>query len=151
MSQQPTQTVGARYRGLLILWGAQLFTVALFVMLTRFVSVPPSEGGNKVLGFAFGALGGLTFVLSFVVKNKLLARAAAQRRPDLVTTGYVLAFALCEAPALLALVNYFTSGKTEWLLFALSALGFLAHLPRRAPLEAASGPADAAGFNSTLR
>jgi hypothetical protein len=87
----------------------------------------------------------MTFGLSFVVKAKLLAQSAVQNRPDLATTAYVLAFALCEASALFGLVAHFTTGaRASYYFFIPAALGFLLHFPRRQHF--ADPPPSGAGF-----
>ncbi len=151
MNPTPRQaTAGARQRGLLIIWCAQFTALGLFFALTRLVDVPV-RAGNDNLRWLFGVLGGATFALSFMLKRILMQRAVEQQRPDYVSTAYVLAFALCEAAAIFALVNYFISGVPLYLLFILAAVGLLFHFPRRAHFEAV--PADGAqpGSQSTLR
>jgi F0F1-type ATP synthase membrane subunit c/vacuolar-type H+-ATPase subunit K len=123
---------GARYRGLMIIWGGQVFTLMLFFGLTQMVHPATDAGGSQPLLLALAASALVTFGLSFVVKPRLLARAARERRPDLVTTGYIIAFALCEACAIFGLVAHFTTGAREALYFFIPAvLGFLLHFPRR--------------------
>jgi lipopolysaccharide export LptBFGC system permease protein LptF len=137
MSQTATQaTVAARHRGLLIIWVAQFIALGIFFALTRLVAVPYSPENDKLRSMIFGALGGATLTLSFIIKYKLLRQAVEQQRPDYVTTAYVLAFALCEAAAIFGLVNYFLSGVPMYLLFILAAVGLLLHFPRRDHLAA---------------
>jgi F0F1-type ATP synthase membrane subunit c/vacuolar-type H+-ATPase subunit K len=97
------------------------------------------------------AAAGLSAVgLSFVLKPAMLARAAAQRRPDVVTTAYVLAFALCESCALFGLMGRFMTGAREaFYFFVPSALGMLLHFPRRRHLDDAAGDA-AQTFKTTF-
>jgi hypothetical protein len=149
MNQPPSQAkAAARHRGLLVIWGAQFFALAVFILITRLVEIAPSAG-DVLLVQLFYAAGGATFALSFVVKHLMLRRAVVTRRPDAATTAYVLAFALCELTALLGLVNYFISGVPIVLLFALAAVGLLLHFPRRAHLEAAAA-GTTRGLNSTM-
>lgn len=132
MNGRPAKPLGrARQRGLVLIWGAQLMSIALFFLITRIVEVPPREGDNQLLLLALGLTGLTAFGLSFVVKAKLLAQSAVQKRPDLATTAYVLAFALCESFALFGLVAYFVTGADESLYFFIPAVvGLLLHFPR---------------------
>ncbi|PYS89503.1 MAG: hypothetical protein DMF64_17500 [Acidobacteria bacterium] len=151
MNQVPVHaTVAQRYRGLLIIWFAQFVTLGLFVLVVWLTRVP-RNGSNDALRFwVFDVLGGATFALSFVLKYKLLRRASEQQRPDVVTTAYVLAFALCEATAIFGLVNYFLSGVPPLTLFAVALFGMALHVPRRVELLKASPP-DGVSFKSSLQ
>ena len=150
MNGTPAKSLGrARQRGLLLIWGAQLMSVALLLGITRIVEVPLRAGDNSVLLLALGLAGLTAFGLSFAVRAKLLAQSAVQQRPDLATTAYVLAFALCESCALFGLVAYFVTGARESLYFFVpAALGLVLHFPRRAhfsdPPPAGAGFTDAA-------
>ncbi len=151
MNPPPRQaTAGARQRGLLIIWCMQFVTLGIFFALTRLLHVPVSAGNDNLRWF-LGVFGGATFALSFMLKHILLGRAVEQGRPDYITTAYVIAFALCEAAAIFALINYFVSGMTMYLLFILAAVGLLFHFPRRTHFEAAAPAGTAQGFNGTLR
>ena len=151
MNPTPTQAkVTARCRGLLVIWGAQFVSLALFVALTRIVQIEARPGDDVLLYQIFGALGGAGLALSFVLKYMLLKRAAATQRPDVATTAYVAAFALCELAAIFGLVNYFISGVPIVLLFVLAAIGLLFHFPRRAHIEAATPGDTTQTFNSTI-
>jgi hypothetical protein len=133
MMNPPVQTkAGARYRGLVIIWGAILVTIFIFITLTWLIKVANQSNGDMLGRQFFDVLGGATFALSFVVKYLLLRRARVTQRADVVTTAYVLAFALCELTALFGLINYFLSGVPIFLLFALALIGLLLHFPRRA-------------------
>ena len=57
----------------------------------------------------------------------------------LVQKALVIACAMCEAGALLGLVEYFIVGTREYyLLLVVAAGGIALHFPRRSQLEAAS-------------
>lgn len=133
MNGRPAKPLGeARRRGLVLIWGAQLMSLVLFLLITRFVEIRPGEGDDQLLLFVLGLMAVTTFGLSFAVKAKLLAQSAVQNRPALATTAYVLAFALCESCALFGLVAYFVTGRVESLYFFIpAALGLLLHFPRR--------------------
>jgi hypothetical protein len=126
----------ARRRGLLLIWGAQLFSLALLFGLTYVVRPEASTDGNHTLAWTLGAVGVSSFLLSFLVKRKLLARAAAERRPELGTTAYVLAFAMCEMAGLLGFVAYVVTGLSYSLhSFIIAAAGILLHFPARGVFE----------------
>ena len=147
MNGRPAKPYGrARHRGLLLIWGAQLMSLALFLLITQFVEVPSQEGDdNSVVLLVLGLTGLTAFGLSFPIKAKLLAQSAVQNRPDLATTAYVLAFALCESCALFGLVAYFVTGARASLYFFIpAALGLLLHFPRRGHFD--DPPPAGAGF-----
>jgi hypothetical protein len=143
MMERPAQQLaGARFRGLLIIWVAQFFSLLVFYGLMRLTPVDERAGDDRTLLLVLAAVALTTFAASFVVKAKLLARAVANRRPEAVTSGYVVAFALCEACAILGLVAHFTTGAREAIYFyGAAALAFLLHFPRRRHFEESSGDA----------
>jgi hypothetical protein len=56
-----------------------------------------------------------------------------------VQVAYVVAFAFCEASALLGLVDHYLTGSNYYRLgFALGLLGIILHFPRKNYLLAAS-------------
>ena len=144
-------TPEARYRGLLFIWVAQFMSLAMFLLMTRLVEIPFKGGADNLLQWSFGVLSGAAVTLSFPLKFKLLQRAINEQRPDYVTTAYVIAFALCELPALLGLAEHFIRGVPNYLLFILTAAGFLLHFPRRQHLLAASTGRAAQDIKSTMR
>jgi F0F1-type ATP synthase membrane subunit c/vacuolar-type H+-ATPase subunit K len=151
MMERPTQQLaGARFRGLMIIWVAQLFSLLLFYGLMRLTPVDERAGADRTLLFVLAAVALTTFSASFVVKATLVARAVATRRPEAVTSGYVVAFALCEACALMGLVAHFSTGARESIyFFAPAALGFLLHFPRRRHFEESAGETGQS-FDATL-
>jgi hypothetical protein len=143
----------ARRRGLLLIWAAQLGSLALIFALAFVIRTGPgAAGGNHTVAWALGAVGVMSFLLSFLVKRKLLAEAAAKGRFDLATTAYVLACALCELTALLGFVAYLVTGLSYALhSFALAAAGMLLHFPARGAFDAVgSAGGGGADFKSTL-
>jgi hypothetical protein len=154
MSESPVRaTAEARRRGLLLIWGAQLMSLALLFGLTYVVRPESSRDGNHTLAWALGALGVMTFIVSFLVKRKLLAQAVEKRRVDLGTTAYVLAFAMCELTAILGFVAYVVTGLSYALhSFVIAVAGMLLHFPPRGALdriEAHDDNAASADFNQT--
>lgn len=136
----------ARRRGLMLIWGAQIFSLLLLFFLAYVVRPEASTDGNHLLAWTLGAIGLMTFIASFLVKRKLLARAVAERRLDLGTTAYVLAFAMCEIPALLGFVAYLITGLSYALhSFIVAAAGMFLHFPTRGALD----EIEAGGGNNT--
>jgi hypothetical protein len=152
MRESSTQvSTAARRRGLLLIWGAQALSLVILFCLTYVVRPEASRDGNHALAWTLGAIGFMTFLVSFLVKRKLLARAAAERRLDLGTTAYVVAFAMCEVTALLGFVAYIVTGLSYALhSFIIAAAGMLLHFPARGALdEIEAGAGTNANLNQT--
>jgi hypothetical protein len=137
MNESPVRvTAEARRRGLLLIWGAQFLSLALMFLLTYIVRPEANTEGNHTLAWGLGAIGFMNFILSFFVKHKLLAQAAAKRRADLGTTAYVLAFALCELTAVLGFIAYVVTGLSYGLhSFVIAVVGLFFHFPARGALD----------------
>lgn len=138
MNQSPTRAPAeSRRRGLLLIWGAQLFSLALLFGLTYVVRPEAGADGNHTLAWALGMVGFTTFGLSFLFKRKWLTQAVTERRPALGTTAYVVAFAMCEMTAILGFVAYVITGLSYALhSFIIAAAGLLLHFPARGVFEA---------------
>ena len=129
--------IDARYRTLLILWLAICMSVLMFVALTRLAPVAATE--NAMLTIALNAAGFVPFALSFLLKQKTMAKAVATQRLDLVQSAYVLSFALCESSALFALVDHFVTGSSySYFGFVIAGTGLLLHFPQKQNLVNAS-------------
>ena len=138
---KPTDTdqpdIDARYRTLLILWFAICMSVLMFLALTRLAPVAAVE--NRNLTLALNSLGLLPVALSFLIKQRALAKSVATQRLDLVQSAYVLSFALCESSALLGLVDHFTTGsRYSYFAFVIAGIGLLLHFPQKQNLVNAS-------------
>jgi hypothetical protein len=131
-----------RYQTLVTLWFALLVSVGMYLLVALFVpaSGPPTAPSTRpLLTVILIALGVFLVLLSFVVKSKLLERSVAQQDVSLVQKSLIIACAMCEATALLGLLEHFLIGATDYfLLFILAAAGMLFHFPRRLQLEAAT-------------
>ena len=127
----------ARRRGLLLIWGAQACSLVLLFGLTYVVRPEASTDDNYRMAWAFATLGLMFFFLSLVIKHKLLSQATTKRRPDLGTTAYVLAFAMCEATAIIGFVTYLITGLSFYAQhsFMYAMVGLLTHFPRRGALD----------------
>ncbi|MGH9943345.1 MAG: hypothetical protein ACRD9R_13430 [Pyrinomonadaceae bacterium] len=142
-----------RFRGLVLIWLAIISSVVMFFVVSRLLGPAAEEGVSATppLFWVFAALGLATFGLSFLLKSRLLAQARQQRRPEVVSTAYILAFALSEASALFGLVSHFvTRSPFSVYLFALAALGLLLHKPKQAHLSEVQGEGNAGGFGTGL-
>lgn len=141
---QPGQTaktadLDKRHRSLLAIWAAMLLSLGVYVGIA--VLARPEGGGtaNDTLSLALVGLGGACVLASFVVKQRLLSRAVGEQRPELVSTAYIVGFALSEAAGIMGLVSAFVAGGGFfYLLFVVSAAGLLLHFPRRDDLTAAA-------------
>jgi ABC-type uncharacterized transport system permease subunit len=132
MNQQPP-TIDARYRVLLILWFAICMSVAMLLVVALVVTTASNE--NQMMTVLLNSVGVLPVAISFLLKYKLLAQAAETQRLDLVQSAYVLAFALCEVAALLALFDHFVTGSRYFYVgFAIAGMGLLLHFPQKAHL-----------------
>ena len=145
------QEIDARLRTLRTMWAAFLGTVCLYAVV-GFVVHPPAftwralgfmgDGTSVTLSLVTAGLffvGQLAVVLfSQLLLRSFLRRAEAEQNPALVQTGYILAFALCEAGALLGLVILFLIGSwNAFLLMAMSAMMIAILRPRREQLATA--------------
>lgn len=134
----PALDLDARYRTLMIIWAAMLMTVGLYFALAFAVRPAPQEGDGTIL-LVLLATGASMALASFVIKQRLLSRAVAEQRPDMVSTAYIIGLAMCEAAGLLGIVSVFVfGGGLPYLLFLIAAAGMLLHFPRRDDLTAAA-------------
>lgn len=132
-----------RYQTLIVLWFALLMSVGLYFALALLVApAAVSERSNPTRSLwivALTALGTVLVIFSFAVKQKLLERSVEQQDVSLVQKALVIACAMCEASALLGLLERFLVGNREYYwLFSLAAAGIVFHFPRRNQLESAS-------------
>jgi ABC-type multidrug transport system fused ATPase/permease subunit len=135
--------MNARYQTLVILWFALLMSIAMFFLVTLFaapeIADNASNSTNSVAVIVLTALGTFLVILSFVVKRKLLERSVEKQDVNLVQQALVVACAMCEASALLGLIERFAfSISASYLLFLLAAAGTALHFPKRSHLEAAT-------------
>jgi magnesium-transporting ATPase (P-type) len=138
---KPTDTdqpnIDVRYRTLLILWFAICMSVLIFLAVINFT--PVRAAANRQLTLALNSLGIVPVALSFLLKQRALAKSVETQRLDLVQSAYVLSFALCESSALLGLVDHFTTGsRYYYFAFVIAGLGLLLHFPQRKNLVNAS-------------
>jgi hypothetical protein len=129
--------IATRYRTLLMLWFAICMSVVMFSVLAQLTAVVAAE--NQILTLALNSIGLVPVAMSFLLKQRILAKSVETQRLDLVQSAYVLSFALCESSALLGLVDHFTTGsKYYYFAFAIAGLGLLLHFPQKKHLLNAS-------------
>jgi len=132
--KQSNQTdLDARYRTMLILWFALLMNIGVFFAFSLMLGQEIGAGApNPLLTAVFTALGIVLVVLSFPVKWKLFKRSVESQDVQLVQKALVLACVMCEASALLGLMERFlVAGRGYYLLFFIAAIGTALHYPSR--------------------
>ncbi len=144
MQHNPAQrSIEERHRVLLIMWGAFLASIVMYILVAYFFRPAGTGGGgddNNLVVIIVLMMAGVSLVaVSFIIKNGLLAQAVSRQRIDSVQVAYIVAFALCESAALMGLVaTFITAEAYSFLLFVIGAVGLLLHMPRRDHLLAAS-------------
>ena len=114
------------------LWGAMFFSILLYYVLTFFLGGSENVAPNATLSLMLMGVALLTTLISFPIKNKLLAKAVEQQQVQLVQQAYMVALALTEVAAMLGLLDFFATGnRYYYVLFIIAALGQLLHFPRR--------------------
>jgi hypothetical protein len=84
-------------------------------------------------------VGTFTVIVSTAIKQRFLAQSGDQQRLELVQTGYIVGFALCEFAALFGLLDRMVTGnRYYYVLFVIALIGMALHWPRRDHLLAAS-------------
>lgn len=132
-----------RYQTQVVLWFALLLSIGSLLVVAALLAPELGNQPRQPSGFieivALTAPGILLVILSIVVRKTLLARSIEKQDVSLVQTSLVIACALCEASALLGLIEFFVIGYREYyLLFLFAAAGIAFHFPRRGQLESAS-------------
>jgi hypothetical protein len=132
-----------RFQTMLGLWFGLSMSIVMFFVISLFIPTRIVNDSNNpsssLLMLVFTAVGTFLVIISFVVKNKLLERSVEKQDINLVQQTLVIACAICEASALIGLVEFLVVGGREYyLLFLLAAGGMALHFPRRIHLEAAS-------------
>jgi NADH:ubiquinone oxidoreductase subunit 2 (subunit N) len=116
-------------------------SVFIYFVVTLFAAPAISPGQHQrgaLLTLTLTALGALIVIISFPVKNKILKQSTEKSDVGLVQKAMLVAIAMCEASALLGLLECFVVGGREYyLLFFFAAAGMMLHFPRRSQLEAA--------------
>ena len=142
--------IEGRLRTMRILWFALLMGIgSLFIVSLLAGDVIVNEPGSALPVVVITAAGALLLVISFVVKRRFLQQSVEKQDLSLVQQGLVVACALCEASALLGLLEHFAFGFREYYwLFLAAAAGTALHFPRREQLLAASPKIPISGASS---
>jgi len=129
--QTDNQNVELRLRSMRTMWMALILSIGGYFVLTRFVPRPENLEANAMLSIVLAVATAATTLASFLIKNKLLARATEQGQVQLVQQAYVVAWAVTEAAALFGVADYFlTTDRYYFTFFLIAALGQLLHFPR---------------------
>lgn len=131
--------VAARQRVMLIVWFMILMSVIFMFFLTLVIQRPAAGGSDNMMLWVFTAFSVFTFILSFVIKRRILAQSVREQKIALVQSAMIVAVALCETVSLFGMMVYFTTGTPYYyVFFIVSVIGILLHMPRRDQLLAAS-------------
>lgn len=139
--------VAETHQKLSVVWGALLSSQLLFLLLVFFTKKElfgfdlsqSLAGKNPAMVLVLAGLGLTAFVLSFVLKSRMLKQAEEQQNTAFVQSALVVSCALCESISLLGLVLAFAADYQYFFLwFALGILGIILHFPQKKHLIAAS-------------
>jgi hypothetical protein len=131
MNDQPEPGVELRHRNILIIWAAILMTIPMYLVLIWMNPVPP-DPEKSTLMLVLTGLSIVPVAISFLVKKKLLAKAAESQKLELVQQAYVVAFALCEVPILVGVLIHFLTGSPYYFVtIAVGAICILLQFPRQ--------------------
>jgi hypothetical protein len=126
-----------RLRAVAIIWAAIFISVFFFLLVTLALPQPASNRPNYVIAALLGIMTLGACALAVIFRRR--AVEAIQNKGDLIAMqqGYVVSFAMAEAPALLGLVSYFASGinSIHYLFFLLSFIVLIICRPRPGLLE----------------
>jgi hypothetical protein len=129
--------IALRYRTLLTLCVDIFIAHSMYLVCIQLAGFKPNA--KQRLTVVLICVGLVPASLSFLLKQIILARSVERQRIELVQVAYVVAWALCEIPALLGLVDHFVTGSSYYYLaFLVAGLGVLLHFPQRKHLLAAS-------------
>lgn len=130
-----------RQRSLIIVWFGLLVSVGLYFALSHFQVSPTPDLtlAKSPLIIALTAMAMVLVIVSFVLKKRFLGQAVEQQNVAQVNVAYIVAWALCEASALLGLIEGLVFGYPGyyWLML-LGAVSIAIQFPRLEQLEAAS-------------
>jgi F0F1-type ATP synthase membrane subunit c/vacuolar-type H+-ATPase subunit K len=141
--QNTEPNIDARYRTMLILWFALFSSIGMYIVVIVVMAPQTSTTSDSPESDLFiivlTTAGTLLVLASFLVKRSMLFRSVEQQRVELVQQALIIACAMCEASAVLGLVERFLfEGREYYLLFLISAIGIALHFPRREQLLSAT-------------
>ena len=134
--------IGKRQQTLLVLWFAMLMNMGV-LFLVAFMVAPDftreSFGSTTLMTAVLAALGAFLVVISFAVKRRFLERSVDRQDVSLVQKGFIVAWAICEAGALIGLIDRFLFGNRDYYaLFLLAVIGIALQFPRADALRSAN-------------
>ena len=136
--QDTNQKIELQLRTMRVLWLALMISIGMYFVLTIFTGSPKDPHPNNVLSLTFVGIAMLATLASIFVKQKLLSRSVGQQNFMMVQQAYIVAWAVCEAGALMGLMDFFLTGnKFYYAPFVIAIIGDLINSPRRSDLEAA--------------
>lgn len=124
----------------MILWFVLLLTQAMFLgmlfsvkgELFRVDWSQPILGEQPLIVAVFAVLAAVNLGLSFLMRNRAIEQAVAERKPAYVQTGVILGCAFCESISLLGLLLAFVFSYPYFFVwFAVGIIGIFLHFPRR--------------------
>jgi hypothetical protein len=136
-NQNTSTSIDSQYRMMLVLWFGFLSSILMYLLVS--LALFRLEGiENRTLNIFFSAGSAFLVVVSFAVKKSFLSRAEQEQKVSLVKTGFVLAAVLCEAAAILGLLDLFV-GRNQYyfVLIIFSLVGLLFHVPKLSHLQSA--------------
>lgn len=111
----------------------------LWVVGTIIMQGSASAHSNGMFNLILMAMGTMLAFLSLAVKQKLLAQSVEKRSVQLVSSAYIIAFAMCESAAIFGLVDHFaTNDRYYFLLFIVAVVFMLLNFPKKEHVLAAT-------------
>ena len=120
---------------LIIMWVGMVSTLPLYYFITTVIK-PAQSDPNSPLIVPMLAAAVLLLLLSFYVKARFGAREGQARSLGAARTAYILSLVCTEIPALLGIIIYVLTGwPKNWVLFLISAIGYVLNFPKRDDFE----------------
>src|SRR3977135_550196 len=111
--------IDMRLRTMRILWFALFTSIVLYYGFTLFNK--GTDAPHTIVSCALAAAGVFLVILSFPIKQNVLAKSVEMQSMELVQKGYIIALAVCEAAALLGLLDHFATGNRYYYLLFIAA------------------------------
>ena len=114
------------------IWIAMLLSIGAYYVFMLLRGRPADLPPNQTISLALIGGAALAALVSFLIKNKLLAQAIEQQQIAMVQQAYVVAWAITEVGALLGMLDYFITGNPYYYAaLIIAACAQLLHFPRR--------------------
>jgi Mg2+/citrate symporter len=128
----PQTSIDLRIRTMLTIWVCLLLSVGSYYVFTLIAGRKEDLQPNTSLSLTLICVGVAAVLVSFLIKSSLLSKAMEQQDVGMVQQAYVMAWAITEVAALLAMLDFFlTNDRYYYALLIIAALGLLLHFPRR--------------------